>query len=357
MSIPRLSICIPTHHGRGEFLREVLTSILGQIASLPPGIVSISISDNASQDATEAVVRELSNAHPGVFAYHRNEVNLGFTPNLLRAIAGANGDYCWIFSSDDCISPDGLCQVLEALERHPGTAGMTVNFATYDSRMEYPKPIKLNIGFPEHPSQEQTFTSVFETLRQCSSVLGYVSGQIVHRKLWQQAVDEVGEQTLRTVGYFPYAYLIAQMLQKRPLWVWNPEPLVYNRLDNDSVTQDLGKNLIRYVLGNLHGLEIIWATFLGQRSDLYHFLMKDSYKRYWTWRQIISCKAHTRSGWGDNVRLLIEFTRRFYFIPSFWLMTFPCLLIPHSVFRAAYHVGFPLLRFWRSARRAAVRGG
>jgi glycosyltransferase involved in cell wall biosynthesis len=335
MSTPRLSICIPTHHGRGEFLREALSSILGQIASLPPGIVSISISDNASQDATEAIVRELSTAYPGILAYHRNEVNLGFTPNLLRAIAGANGDYCWIFSSDDCISPDGLRQVLEALERHSGTAGMTVNFATYDSRMEHPKPIKMDIGLPEHPFQEQTFTSVSETLRQCSSVLGYVSGQIVHRELWQQAVDEVGEQTLRTVGYFPYAYLIAQMLQKRPLWVWNPEPLVYNRLDNDSVTQDLGKNLIRYVLGNLHGLEIIWATFLGQRSELYHFLMKDSYKRYWTWRQIISCKAHTRSGWGDNVRLLIEFTRRFYFIPSFWLMTFPCLLIPHPVFRAA----------------------
>lgn len=353
----RLSICIPTHDGRGIFLREALESVLGQLEGLPSGSVTISISDNASQDETREVVRLLSAEYPALITYHRNETNLGFTPNMLRAIAGATGEYVWILSSDDCIAPGGLRKVLETLDRHPGAAGMSLNFATYDRGMQHEKPITINLGLPDNPDQEQVFTSVGETLRHCSSVLGYVSGQVAHRELWQQAVEEVGEKSLIAVGYFPYAYLIAKMLQKQPLWVWQPVPLVRNRLDNDSLTRDLGKNLIQYLLGNFHGMEIIWATFLGRRSALYQYLMEDTYERYWTWRQIISCKAHTRSAPADNVRLLIEFTRHLYFVPGFWLLTFPCLLIPHPVFRAAYRVGFPILQSWRRARRVASAPG
>ena len=350
MSIPRLSICIPTHDGRGEFLRQALLSVLNQIEDLPSGSVTISISDNASQDSTRQIVREFSSKYPDLISYSRNEINLGFAPNMLRAIGGADGEYAWLLSSDDCIAPDGLRRALETLGRHPGAAGMTVNFAAYDCLMEKEKPIPIDMGLPDDPTQEHAYTSVADALRHCSSVLGYVSGQIVHRELWQQAAEKMGEKELIAVGYFPYIFLIARMLQERPLWVWQPEPLVRNRLDNDSFTRALGNNLIQYMLGNLRCMELVWATFLGRHSALYRHVMRDGYKRYWTWRQVISYKAHTRSTLKDNAALLFESTRHFYFVPSFWILTFPCLLIPHPLFRAIYRSSFPLLRSLRNLR-------
>ena len=355
MSIPRLSICIPTHDGRGEFLRQALVSVLNQIEDLPPGSVTISISDNASQDSTQQVVREFSSKYPGLISYSRNEVNLGFAPNMLRAIGGADGEYAWLLSSDDCIAPGGLTRVLDTLKKYPEAAGLTVNFATYDSQMQTEKVISLDISLPQDPTAEHAYRSVPETLQHCSSMLGYVSGQIVHRETWQQAANVAGEEKLIGLGFFPYIYVIARMLQSRPLWIWQPERLVWNRLDNDSVTRDLKNNLIQYMLGNFHGMEVIWAEFLGRHSPLYRHLMVDSYRRYWTGRQIISCKARTRSTLADNFHLLCEFTRNFYFVPGFWFLTFPCLVIPHPFFRLAYRLGFPLLRFWRRTRRPVLQ--
>jgi len=275
---------------------------------------------------------------------------------MLRAMAGAGGDYCWLFSSDDRMAPGGLRRALETLACHPGTAGMSVNFSSWDCRMEQQKTSYPSALLPDDPDAEHAYTSLDAAFQQCGMVIGYTSGIVVRRDLWNQTAAEAGEPFLMKIGYFPYAYLIGRMLQIHPLWIWLPDKLAQNRLDNDSLTQDLHKNLLHYYLHVLQDMAHIWAIFAGRNSSVYRALLENSYPHFWTWRQIASYKAHTRSSLTDDARMLVSFTRHLWFVPAFWPLTFLALLIPHPVYRAAYRYGLPLLRSARTARQGMAQG-
>ena len=103
---PLLSICIPTHDGRAAALAVALDSVLDQLAP-HAAAVEIVVCDNASQDATAAVVGERAARHRGTLAYHRNATNLGFARNIVRAAELAEGVFVWLLGSDDVLAPGG----------------------------------------------------------------------------------------------------------------------------------------------------------------------------------------------------------------------------------------------------------
>jgi len=82
-SLPELSICIPTHHGRAAQLGEALDSVLGQLAGLRSDRVEVCVSDNGSRDDTREVVAARQQTHPGVISYRRFDDDQGFAVNLL----------------------------------------------------------------------------------------------------------------------------------------------------------------------------------------------------------------------------------------------------------------------------------
>ena len=120
-----LSICIPTYN-RAEQLKNNLTSICEQIHT---DDVEIIVSDNASTDTTESVVRELQ-AHYPYIRYNRNKQNIGLDKNLLVSIENAHGQYCWYCSDDDRILRGTVAIILENLVRCKPLL-MYLNFAGY----------------------------------------------------------------------------------------------------------------------------------------------------------------------------------------------------------------------------------
>ena len=106
----RLSFCIPTYN-RASYLRETLGYIIDQADDS----IEIVISDNASSDNTEEVVKEAKLRFPNI-TYFRWPENMGADRNYLKTVELARGDYCWFMGSDDGIKKGALKKVLEELK-------------------------------------------------------------------------------------------------------------------------------------------------------------------------------------------------------------------------------------------------
>jgi len=85
---PLLSLCIPTYN-RASLLEPMLQSLCRQCAAFGER-VEIVVSDNASTDATPAVVATASAIHP--IRYFRNDENVG-SRNFVLAVEQASGEY------------------------------------------------------------------------------------------------------------------------------------------------------------------------------------------------------------------------------------------------------------------------
>jgi abequosyltransferase len=110
---PLLTIAIPTYN-RSENLALLLGTLAPQMADLPQ--VELLISDNASPDETEAVVRNFMAA--GLQCrYIRNAQNIEADPNFLQCFEMAAGRYVWIFGDDDVILPGALARIVPLLQK------------------------------------------------------------------------------------------------------------------------------------------------------------------------------------------------------------------------------------------------
>lgn len=123
LSQPLLSLCIPTCN-RAELLEPLLENIARESAPFLNRL-EIVVSDNASTDHTEAVVK----ASRLPIIYGKNGSNLGFGNNLLNVTAKlASGDYVWVISDDDIVLPGGIARILESIAAAPDVDYHYVNF-------------------------------------------------------------------------------------------------------------------------------------------------------------------------------------------------------------------------------------
>ncbi len=98
-SCPLVSICIPTYN-TAKTLRKCLDSILNQ--TYPNK--EIIISDNASTDETEKIIKEYVKKYK--VKYYKTEKNIGGEGNFTRCIELATGEFIAIFHADDLYQPN-----------------------------------------------------------------------------------------------------------------------------------------------------------------------------------------------------------------------------------------------------------
>jgi glycosyltransferase involved in cell wall biosynthesis len=105
---PLLSICIPTRN-RVEALQSLMTQAALEIDrfKLP---VQIVVSDNASQDGTEALCESLCKEFHFI-RYHRNPSDIGGINNFWRVVEVAQSEFCWLLG-DDTLIPFGTIRDL-----------------------------------------------------------------------------------------------------------------------------------------------------------------------------------------------------------------------------------------------------
>ena len=113
----KFSICIPNYN-YGRYLGETVRSALDQTH---PDL-EVHVADNDSTDDSIAVLEAIDDSR---LSYHRNHTNVGFAPNLDRAVAGTTGERIILLSSDDLMKPEALetyCRVFDWLgDRAPST--------------------------------------------------------------------------------------------------------------------------------------------------------------------------------------------------------------------------------------------
>ncbi|MFC5401872.1 glycosyltransferase [Cohnella soli] len=108
---PLLSICIPTYN-RSRELVECLETTLPQTSA--NGIVEVCVSDNASDDATPAVLAEFSARYPQLRVV-RQPSNIGGERNYLEIVKFARGKYAKLHGDDDYFVPGAVQPILYAL--------------------------------------------------------------------------------------------------------------------------------------------------------------------------------------------------------------------------------------------------
>lgn len=169
-----LSICIPTYN-RETYVRRLLESIVTQ--KWFSEAISVVINDGPSTDNTEGMVREYQKHYTNIF-YSRNEKAVGMLPAILESIDMSNGQYTWLFGSDDYMSEEALMTVMDIIREKSPTLVLSNRVMTdtsYSPLSSETQSIRYFYGFSDFsiylwlPEKEKyddkwnylTFMSVF----------------------------------------------------------------------------------------------------------------------------------------------------------------------------------------------------
>ena len=129
-----LSICIPTYN-RANKLDRLLNSLHEEITNNKlEKEIEICISDNASTDKTECIVREkLKNMD---IKFNKNLENMGFDYNLDITARLATGKYIWFCGDDDEILPNSLDKLLNILKKEQAQIYILDGQIKYNNKVE-----------------------------------------------------------------------------------------------------------------------------------------------------------------------------------------------------------------------------
>lgn len=253
MSI-RLSICIPTYNF-GAFIGETLESIVSQ--ATPE--IEIVVVDGASTDNTFDVVTSFAKRFPQL-RYHRLAKKGGIDKDLAETIAQANGDYCWIMSSDDVIRPGAIAKMLKLIEE--GADVYVCGLISCDLHMSprYQEPI-----LPADCDGMFDFNCVeerhryFKSGNSLAAYFSFCSSLIVSRCKWNM-VDydpkfdgSCWGHVARVLGMMPHGLKVRYV----------HEAMLNKRGDNDSFLSNGAVNRVRI---DVDGYNQLVNNFFGKDS-------------------------------------------------------------------------------------------
>jgi len=112
------SICIPTYN-RAKYLQENIDLLLKEISKKRFNEVELCVSDNASTDNTEEVVRKYIQSYPQIkITYKKNEKNLGGDWNFHHAMNMATGEYSLLLGDDDLLVENAIERITGLIENN-----------------------------------------------------------------------------------------------------------------------------------------------------------------------------------------------------------------------------------------------
>ncbi|HWM09615.1 MAG TPA: glycosyltransferase family 2 protein [Solirubrobacteraceae bacterium] len=140
---PAVSVAIPTFNRR-ETLRRAVESALAQTHE----DLEVVVSDNASTDGTEDLLRELG--RDGRLRVVRQPVNRGMVANLDAVLRLTRGDAAMLLSDDDWLDPRCVELALAALNGAPGRVAALgrVAYVGGDREVEAGQPAPLTADDP-----------------------------------------------------------------------------------------------------------------------------------------------------------------------------------------------------------------
>lgn len=328
--LPRLSICVPTHDGRAQELDRLLASIAAHWAAVPAGAVEVCVSDNGSQDATQAILARHAERLGDALTTSRFDEDRGFAANLLQAVALGRGEFCWLMGSDDEIEPRAIPTVLDVLDRHPDRSGITLNRINVND--EDPTIAMRDDPRVLPPAGRTVYERAEDVFGELAMLQDYISTQVVRRSSWQAAVDALGTEGVAAGRLFPHLVLLGTMIRTDPRWAWVATPLVRHRVGTLSVKATVPTGgMTEYTMTVTEQRSAIWARMFGRRSQLYRRAMSNIWRVQANPALLAAYKGDPAQTYALDVRLLATLTRYYWFLPAFWAFSFPVLLLPHTL--------------------------
>ena len=252
----QISFCIPTYNF-GQFIGQTLDSIIAQADAR----VQIVIVDGGSKDNTAEVVAAAAARFPRIKFLPQQQKG-GVDPAILESVAAADGEYCWLFSSDDVLAPGAIAHVRAALDAG-GWDLMLVGSTQCDRDM---KPLWRHAILGARAPMTFDWSVPAQRADYCARALttaaffSFISDVIVKRERWQAAgpVD----------GHLGSAWGIAAKvytMSRTGLIVrFDPKLLVLGRGDNDSFFA--GRGHVGRAALSLRGFRKVAEDFFGPAS-------------------------------------------------------------------------------------------
>jgi abequosyltransferase len=342
-----LSICIPTYN-RKDCLKDLLESILSQADCPMP--VEICISDDASSDDTETLVREYQETYPHI-AYYRFPSNVGLDCNLLKSVALAHGHYCWLMGNDDKLEQGAVTLVTKLVKEYKEPTVLNVNGWQYDNQLKERLHDRVKKGLKKSILQtDQLFDNLEDILSLFGDSFGFLGDNVFKSALWNEVVSSSDLNRYKGSCYIHLAVLL-MMLQQSPRFLYIHQHCVGFRGNNDGFLEILGQ--LRRLKLDVVGYNQVAEGVFSRKSRLYKMWMSRIVKVHIRSR-VLGIKL---SPSGKSMREAASLTYNYFAnLPAFWVYIFPILLVPRSVLlglRACYRSTIKRLRQDRLKRPKA----
>lgn len=233
---PLVSICVPTRN-RGAVLRDSILNICAQ--DYAP--IEILISDNASEDDTEAVCRQLMAEDPRI-RYVRHEKNLGLHGNHNFCMDQGRGEFLCIFHDHDRRVPTVISEYVAFLQRHPRVGVVCADWELIDDS-------NTQIGVRDYPVREITRGDDYieQTMRSGQTSIG-IAGAMIRR----EALGDIRFILDAPIGFgdFPIWFHMAETWDighiSRRLWSWRQNEVSHSARPIETIAADYAYNIGRF---------------------------------------------------------------------------------------------------------------
>ena len=226
----KLSFCITTFNNE-EYISATLKSIVSQYDD--DDDVEIVIGDSSPNNAIEIISKEFSKKFKNIVYKKLN--NEGFGIDLSKTVSLARGEYCWLFSSDDCIK-DGAINHIKGLITRSNPAVLLCNRSICSKDLV---PIKTspNWLFGNKNAKKFDFNNLEELneyiikSQSIGSLFSYMSTVIFKKDKW----DKIPVKKPYMRSPYQHVWRVFQILkEKNTSFYYTDKQLVLFRGDNDS---------------------------------------------------------------------------------------------------------------------------
>ncbi len=310
----KLSIAIPTYN-RCELLRQTLDSVMCQVNEY----VEVIVSDNASIDGTQEMMKEYCNIHN--VSYYRNDENLGMDRNFLTCLQRAKGQYVHLLSDDDILLPGAINKLLYFIE-HENPDYINLNSFTYSTDVFNPcdmKPPRIQLDEDLITCDKSLFMGYIGVY------ITYISATVIKREHFVQLSNP--EKYFGT--YFLHAHLVFDMLRNNKSKIVVTKDAYLAAKNNNSGGFNLyevwikqyKKLLLETAVRNGFDKKLMKRMYV---NDVNGFI-RDSILKY----------SVTENTYEMEKRTILF--RTTYMYPSVWVKTYKYAILPGRILKRIYY--------------------
>ena len=302
-------------YNRGKYINLSLDAIVGQMADNDPGEVEILISDNASTDNTEDLVKPYKKRYPKLITYYKNPENVFTDQHMDLVVQRARGKYVWLLGCEDIPKKGAIREILGKVSEDTYD-NILLNFETFSETTN-----KIQCGNVLGISKDEIFSSMNELLKGTNGPDPAISANVVLRKSWLKAMEKpllfkgwghierifdmmIGSGHMKTLRM---SFICFTLLRGGNEW-WDTELVFINFISYVKVFKNLAKK----------GLPADLAKYLVYKHSRMHFF-----------RSIVNAK---QAGLGFSVRRIADTVSLFSAFPLSYIIGLPMMLIPKQIF-------------------------